>query len=289
MIGAIMPDHVLEVADGIELFVSLTPGPASGPHGTVIIVHGVGEHSGRYSHVTKLLGESGWSVAAYDQRGHGRSSGKRGVLARPAALLEDLSEVVDFVAAKAPGPRRVLLGHSMGGAVAARLVAESISSTPEPWARSVDGLVLSSPALATNLSGWERTKLAVFGLLAPDIQVPNGLSVEKLTHDAVVVKAYRTDPLVHDRVTPRLVRFIESAGQHARSVAARWRVPTLLMWAGADALVPPRGSREFAAASPPALVQAHEFPPLYHEIFNELEPGRSQVFAMLEAWLRRHP
>jgi len=277
----------VKVADGTELFVSLTPAPAGDPHGTVIIVHGLGEHSGRYAHVTKLLGESGWSVAAYDQRGHGRSSGKRGALARPAALLEDLSEVVDFVSAKAPGPRRILLGHSMGGAVAARFVAESLSSTPEPWARPFDGLVLSSPALATKLSGWERAKLVVFGMLAPDLQVPNGLNADKLTHDVEVVKAYRADPLVHDRVTPRLVRFIESAGQHARSVAAQWRVPTLLMWAGADALVAPRGSREFAAASPPALIHAHEFPPLYHEIFNELEPDRSLVFAMLEAWLRR--
>jgi alpha-beta hydrolase superfamily lysophospholipase len=78
----------------------------------------------------------------------------------------------------------------MGGAVAARFVAESLSSTPEPWARSFDGLVLSSPALATNLSGWERAKLAVFACLRRTSRFPNGLNADKLTHDAEVVKAY---------------------------------------------------------------------------------------------------
>ena len=269
------------VADGTELFVSVAPAPAGDPHGTVVLVHGLGEHSGRHVHVTERIVRSGWSVVTYDQRGHGRSSGRRGALPRATALLEDLAEILDF----ASGPRRVLFGHSMGGAVAARFVAEEISSTPASWARSVDGLVLSSPALVTDLSPMDRAKLAVFGLLAPNLQVPNGLDSGKLSHDPEVVQAYRTDPLVHNRVTPRLVRFIRSAGRHARSAAAHWRVPTLLMWAGEDALVPPRGSREFAAAAPATIVQAHEFPPLYHEIFNELEPARAEVLAMLGNWL----
>jgi hypothetical protein len=98
-----MPDHVLEVrTESSCLYRSRQPRQATRTEPSSSCT-ALGEHSGRYAHVTKLLGESGWSVAAYDQRGHGRSSGKRGVLARPAALLEDLSEVVDFVSANAPG------------------------------------------------------------------------------------------------------------------------------------------------------------------------------------------
>src|SRR5215213_7879284 len=116
-----------------------TTAPVPHPHGTVVLVHGIGEHSGRYAHVIDALNRAGWSVFAYDQRGHGRSPGVRGVLPHPEALLDDLARVLDGIHAN----KLVLLGHSMGGAVAARFVAEE--------RRKVDALVLSSPALKNRL------------------------------------------------------------------------------------------------------------------------------------------
>ena len=146
-------------------------------------------------------------------------------------------------------------------------------------------MVLSSPALARALSWIDRVKLAVGAVVAPNLAVHNGLDADKISHDPEVVRAYKADPLNHDRVAPRLVRFILDSGTLVRERAASWRVPTLLLWAGADELVDPVGSRAFAAAAPRAVLEAREFPGLYHEIFNEAEPARSEVFAALRGWL----
>lgn len=258
----------------------IVTGNVPNARGTVVIVHGMGEHSGRYARLSRELHEAGFSTVAYDQRGHGRSPGARGALPRMTALLEDLAAVIDGV------ERRplVLFGHSMGGLVASRFVAEGLAEEPARWSRNVDALVLSSPALKRELQWLERLKLAA-GRLTPNVQVPNGLDADRISHDPAVVRAYKEDPLNHDRVTPRLVNFILDSGKLVRERASRWRVPTLLLWAGADALVDPRGSEQFAAAAPREVVRSQVFPALYHEIFNETEPGRTEVMNALRAWL----
>ena len=254
------------------------------PRGTVLIVHGLGEHAGRHAAVAAALNGWGWRVVAHDHRGHGRSGGDRGRIDRDDALLDDLALVVDTVRAAHPG-RLVLLGHSMGGLIASRFVAEALQPQPAAWSREVDALVLSSPALAADTNAAQKLLLASLGRLAPDLAVGNGLKPEWVSRDAAVVKAYLADPLVHDRITPRLARFILAGGELVRSLAPRWRVPTLLMWAGADRCVAPRGSAEFAAAAPAHVVQARCFEGLAHEIFNE--PERAQVIARLGEWIRQ--
>ena len=146
-------------------------------------------------------------------------------------------------------------------------------------------LVLSSPALELGLGGGQRLLLALLGALAPDVRLSNGLKPEWVSRDGGVVAAYRGDPLNHDRITPRLVRFMLEAGARVRERAAEWTVPTLVMWAGADRLVVPAGSAAFAAAAPADRVQAREWPALFHEILNE--PERAQVLGVLTGWLSR--
>jgi alpha-beta hydrolase superfamily lysophospholipase len=247
-----------------------TTAPVLDAHGTVVLVHGIGEHSGRYAHVIDALNRARWSVVAYDQRGHGRSPGPRGVLPREDTLLEDLAQILDETKAKP----LVLLGHSMGGLVAARFVADE--------RRPVDALVLSSPALKLRLKLADRIKLALGTALAPDAALSNGFNASKLSHDPEVVRAYRNDPLVHDKVGPRLANFIIDSGRIVRRRASQWRVPTLLMWAGHDRVVDADGSREFAAAAPRDVVTTREFPKLYHEILNE---GDASVFETMLNWL----
>jgi alpha-beta hydrolase superfamily lysophospholipase len=125
--------------------------------------------------------------------------------------------------------------------------------------------------------------LAVAGPLAPNLAVNNGLKPAWISRDPAVVKAYVDDPLVHDRVSPKVVRFILDGGALAISRAPQWTAPTLLMYAGSDKCVAPRGSAAFAQAAPKNVVTTREFPQLFHEIFNE--PEKAVVLDALGAWL----
>ena len=272
----------LRTADGLTL--RLREWPLAEARGCVVIAHGLGEHSGRYAHVAARLNDCGWSVLGYDQRGHGRSEGARGRLAGADDLLRDLALVIDAARAAQAGPL-VLLGHSLGGLLAARFVAEGIEARPSPWQRDVEALVLSSPALDTGMRPAQRALLAVLGRLAPDLAVANGLDPKAISRDPAVVAAYTADPLVHDRIAPRLARFLVDGGAFVQERAARWRVPTLLLFAGSDHLVAAAGSRAFAAAAPAGVATAREFAPLFHEIFNE--PEQAEVFAVLQGWLAK--
>ncbi len=273
----------LTTADGLQLHVR--EWPANNPRGTVLIVHGLGEHIGRYVHVAAQLNAWGWSAVGYDHRGHGDSEGARGALHHSDDLLNDLARVIDAVRAKHPGPL-VLLGHSMGGLVAARFVAGASAPGAAAWARTIDALVLSSPALDAGTTAWQKLLLSVLGPLAPNLAVSNGLKPAWISRDAAVVGAYMADPLVHDRITPRLARFIVDAGESVLANAVAWpAVPTLLLFAGGDRCVAPAGSRALAATAPKTMLTVQEFKPLYHEIFNE--PEQAEVFAVLGGWLAR--
>jgi alpha-beta hydrolase superfamily lysophospholipase len=266
------PAPTVRTRDGLDLVVRHWP--TATPRGRLVIVHGLGEHIGRYEHVGAHLASRGWDVVGYDQRGHGRSPGKRGALRDADDLLADLTAVLDAVRPAATVPF-VLFGHSMGGLVAAQFVAES--------RRPVDALVLSSPALDAGLGLAQRLQLAIGLALVPDLAMGNQLDATKISHDPEVVRRYQTDPLVHDRVTARLAKSLVDGGAAVLAHAARWSVPTLLLWAGSDRLVSPAGSAAFAAAAPASVVTAQRFDALYHEILNERDAG--PVFAALDAWL----
>jgi alpha-beta hydrolase superfamily lysophospholipase len=251
----------------------------SRPRGHVIIVHGLGEHAFRHAHVAQVLNQVHFHVRAYDQYGHGESGGVRGCLPHEMRLMHDLADVVDDTRrTMQPGEPLILLGHSMGGLVAASFVRHRL--------RPVDGLILSSPALDPGLSGLQKLLLATLPHIAPNLCVDNGLNVEKVARDPKVVQAYRNDPLVHRKISARLARFIADEGARCIAAAAQWQTPTLLLYSGADALVSPAGSRAFTAAAPQACVQSLCFEAMYHEIFND--PEREQVFDAMRTWLNHH-
>lgn len=271
-----LPQRVsLSTPDGETLVLRRLPAP--GPaRAVIVVVHGLGEHAGRYHAVAECLHEWGFAVWAHDHHGHGESSGVRGGLPSELRLVDDLALVIDDARRLNPGLPLVLLGHSLGGLVAASLVARGV--------RPVEGLVLSSPGLDPGLNGVQKVLLAVLPRIAPNLRVGNGLDDNYLSHDAAVVQAYRDDPLTHDRIGSRLARFLATEGRAVQQRAATWPVPTLLLYAGADHLVRPDASRAFAAAAAPSgMVEAHGFDALYHEIFNELDA--EPVFAALRRWL----
>jgi alpha-beta hydrolase superfamily lysophospholipase len=194
------------------------PANALPPRGVVLMVHGLGEHAGRYAHVARHLLDWGFAVRAYDQRGHGESGGVRGGVSSDALLLEDLTEVIDDTRQRAmrslpPGDNGeaaalplILLGHSLGGLVAGRFVSLNI--------RAVDGLVMSSPALDPGLSAIQKWMLATVPAIAPNLRVNNGLKPEYLSRDPEVVQRYVADPLVHAKISARLARFIATELYH---------------------------------------------------------------------------
>ncbi|HWU77827.1 MAG TPA: lysophospholipase [Rhodanobacter sp.] len=265
------------MADGQRLFVRDWPRMPS--RGAVLIVHGLGEHSGRYARLAQWFNQRGYAVRSYDQRGHGQSPGQRGGMRHGDDLLADLARVyADYAAGSAQLP--LLLGHSMGGLVALRTVLDG--------AIVPSALLLSSPALRS----WAPPRLIwlarVLSRLGPRLPLRNGLDADRLSHDAQVVIDYRSDPLRHGWITPRLAHFIFSDGAACIADGARLAVPTLLLVADSDGLVDPGGSRAFAkAASVTGQLTTRYFSTLYHELFNEAEPGRSQVLMQLGDWLGR--
>lgn len=274
-----MTESQLPRPDGATLLLRHWPLPDATRRATVLLVHGLGEHSGRYAAVAQHLNDWGCVVQAYDHHGHGGSSGVRGALPQENRLLTDLAAVVDATRAAMPaGESLILLGHSMGGLVAAAFVARQM--------RPVDALVLSSPALAIFTNPVQKLLLATLPGLLPNLRIGNGLNPNNLSHDSAVVQAYVNDPLCHDRISTRLAHFLACTGADTLAQAPRWPAPTLLLWAGEDRMVDPAGSRALARKAPAGLVTAQEFSGLYHEIFNEADPA--PVFDALHAWLQAY-
>lgn len=272
----------MKTSDGLTLHTRLWRAPAPAL-GTAVLVHGLGEHIGRYEHVADHLTAQGWDVRGFDQRGHGRSGGRRGDIAQPDSLLRDLGAFIDEVRRTDAARPLVLVGHSLGGLVVARFVAEAVGPRPAAWSRAVDGVVLSSPAIDPGLSAVQKALLSVAPRLLPHLCVNNGLKPEWICNDPAVVQAYSQDPLVHDRISGLLGRFIADAGRLVLARASAWQVPTLLMWSGQDRCVSPVGSQQLSQALPARLCTAHAFPALAHEIFNER--ARGEVLAQLSDWL----
>ena len=267
--------------DGLALHLRVWP--AGNPRrGLVVLVHGLGEHIDRYDHVATLLNGLGFAVVGYDHRGHGRSPGQRGGIPADDSLCADLGRVLYAARESFPGPV-VLVGHSLGGLIAGRFVAEGLQPKPAAWWRPVDALVMSSPALDPGTNAVQKLLLAVVAPMLPNLAVSNGLKVDWVSRSPDVVKGYETDTLVHDRITGRVGLFVARQGPAVIAAAPRWTTPTLLMWAGADRCVAPAGSAAFGGAAPRDVVATREWPGLFHEIFNE--PERDAVLSAMTDWL----
>ena len=249
--------------------------------GQVLLVHGLGEHMGYYTELADRLNQWRFAVRGYDQYGHGESSGARGDLPREDRLVTDLASVIDDTRARMDDRiPLILLGHCLGGLVAARLVAQKL--------RRVDGLVLSSPPLNAGLNVVQRAVVRSLNAVAPQLRLSNGMLPETLTHDLPTATAFRKDPLWNDRMSARLAHFVMTSGPDILARAPRWKVPTLLLYAGQDKQANPAGSQQFARTAPAELVTTHHFLMHYQALFHELQ--RQPVYDALQQWLwARYP
>lgn len=268
-----MPSTTATIAsrDGVPLL--LRRWPAAGEaSASVLVVHGLGEHSGRYERAGAILAASGLDVAAIDLQGFGGSGGRRAFLGRWDTWLDDVEDRLAGLRAEGDGRPVVLLGHSMGA-----LVALSYALGDRP--RS-DLLILSAPALAADLPAWKKALVRVLGRVAPTVSVANGLDGGLLSRDPAVGADYVADPLNHHRTTTALGRQLLLAQERVLAGLGRLGVPTLVTHGGSDRLVPTVSSE--VLASLPG-VDRRVYPDLRHETLNE--PEGPQVAADMAAWI----
>jgi len=258
--------------DGTPLLVRHWPA-AGDPWATVLMVHGIGEHSGRYERTGRLMAGAGLDVYAFDLRGHGLSGGRRVYADRWDDFLDDLA--VGLARVRREGRPIALLGHSMGALIALTYVC---SDRPAP-----DLLVLSALPLGARTPAWQRILAPVLSRVAPSLLVANPITGDQLSRDPEVGIAYFADPLVQPRSTARLGAELLRAMKRARSQVGRLHVHTLVIHGGADTLVPTAVSEPLTGV---AGVERRVLPDLRHEVLNE--PEGPEVVAAIVEWLRSH-
>ncbi len=264
--------------DGIELYYQRWR-TDSAPRAVVAIVHGLGEHSGRYANVVSCLVPDGFTVYGFDLRGHGRSPGQRGAINSFSEYVEDVKAYLQFVAAQEPGRPLFLYGHSLGGLIVLNYV--------EHYPQGLKGVISSGPAVGKlGVSPLLFALARVLSVVAPKLSMNNGLDVTAISRDAAVVKAYTSDPLVHPLGTPRLATEMAAAGQYANAHAAEIKLPLLIVQGGADRICVPEGSRAFFDKMTADDKQRIEYPGVYHEPHNDL--GWEKVVRDIEGWIVAH-
>jgi len=253
---------------------------AERPRAVVAIVHGLGEHSGRYAALASDLVRARCTVVALDLPGHGESPGPRGDIASWTTVRDHVVPAM-FTAPRGLPEQpanlpRILLGHSMGGVLALDF------ALAHP--RDLLALVLSAPALRSPMPPWWQLALAnVARATTPATGFPNGIDPNGISRDPEVVKAYKDDPRVHDRISPRLYFAFNEARQRCMREARTLQVPTLILQGMGDRLIDPKGALEFAGACPHGMMRFVTLKDVYHEIFND--HGREAVIRDLAAWL----
>jgi alpha-beta hydrolase superfamily lysophospholipase len=245
--------------------------------GSLILLHGFGDHSGRYGEVAAWFADRGLDVYALDQRGHGRSPGKRGHVSRFAQFLSDVAALRKQAPLEQTGPQ-ILLGHSFGGTVALRYL--------ETGPAGLAGAIVSSPflAVAMPVPRWKRALARGLVEILPALPVATGLDVAYLSTDPAVGQAARSDHLYHRVMTPRAYREVLAAQAAVIAEGRHIAVPLLVLLAGDDRIVSRPASEAFARSlAGDVTVQVYEG--FFHEIFNE--PHRARVFRDVEPWLDR--
>lgn len=251
--------------------------PVENPKAVIALVHGQGEHIGRYGHLAAWFNARQVAVIGHDQQGFGKSAGKRGHFLRYDDLLNDVDLLLDRARAAYPGVPVFLYGHSMGGQVVLNFalrrrpqIAGLIATGP--WVR----LAFEAPVL----------KVAVGRLLKkiwPSLTLPTGLNANHISRDPDVVAAYLADPLVHDQVSAAAGIQMLFAARWLNQFAGPAPIRTLLLHGGDDRLTAAAATRELAARLT-GDVTHREWPGLFHEIHNEKEQG--EVFAHILDWMQ---
>lgn len=247
------------------------------PKGIINLVHGLGEHSGRYAHVAEALTKTGYNLISFDLRGHGLSEGKRGHTPDYEHIMDDVSLFLkksnEFFGADHP---HFLYGHSLGGTI---VLNYALRRKPK-----LSGVISTDPALRLSFEP-PKIKLVLGKIMAdlmPTFSMTNSMDYDALSRDAAIVKAYQTDASVHYMISAKLVMELFDSGKYAMDHATEWTLPLLLMHGSADRISSCKASEEFAQKAGDC-VTFKEWEGYYHEIHNDI--GKEDVIAYMIDWL----
>ena len=242
----------------------------------VYVLHGTGEHCGRYAELISNLSNAGWAVGAHDHPGHGQSAGERGSVI-PQGVIQAQAAIQIQQFAMDTGAPPVVFGHSLGGVLAAEMVLTH--HLP------VAGLILSAPALRPWITTKQRIQLNLLYALMPDHVKELPGFVENLTHDAQKLEEIANDDLMHRFKSARLIRWLFDSGARSIELAPKLAVPALALIPADDPVIDPASLREWVQRAPKELVKSHEYEGAFHEMFNEIPEIREKVTKDTLAWL----
>jgi len=265
-------------ADGLRLFAQCWQ-PNEAPLAVVCVVHGVGEHSGRYVEMAEAFTQAGFALLAFDLRGHGKSEGARGDAPGYEVLLNDVGLLLKKARNHVPHCPQYLFGHSMGGNL---VLNYTLRRRPE-----IAGVLVSAPALRLphKPAAWKLAGARLCYNLWPSLPLRKGLHPRVRTSDVTAVQAYKRDPLSHARISVRLAMDLLASGEWALQHAGEFSLPLLLMHGSADRIASVNASNLFAKRVKRDCVFK-----LWDEFYHELhsEPQRKIVFLYQIGWLLGH-
>ncbi len=252
--------------------------PASAVRGIILIVHGIGEHSGRYQHVADFFNSHGYLVASYDQRGHGRSGGEKGYIDDWQVMVDDLGFWFDRMQNKFPDLPIFMVAHSLGGLEAFHFVVDH-----QP---ALKGIILSAPALVVSkeISPLLQKLAPLLGRWFPRLKASK-LNAHHVSRDPEVVRKYINDPLVNnEKMYARTGATVLEATRRVSDQYDRFTLPFLVMHGTDDKLTDPEGSRLLYAHGNSEDKSINIYQGLYHELMNE--PEQQTVLTDMLDWLK---
>ncbi len=237
-------NNAITTADGVQLH--CVEHPVINSHGTVLLVHGLGEHSARYDHVAQVLNRSGLSVVRYDHRGHGLTPGRRGHIPGYETFLDDLSLVVKNVIERHPHQKIVLYGHSMGGGIVANWALRRFDAS---WQDHINGVVLSAPwfRLTSPLNFWQKSLAFPLSNVFPKFTLSTKIHVTQTCRAKDAIERFERDSLNHRRISLRTLTDCYHAGRYALANANRFPLPVLAVHGSADKVTSPEATKEFCS------------------------------------------
>lgn len=271
-----------EAKDGTTFFIQGWEPDQGQPKAFLTLIHGLGDHSSRFTHVGKVLTEAGYALVGFDLRGHGKSGGGRGHTPSLDAYMQDIRQILVLMESHYPNIPHFLYGHSLGGLLT---LAYTIQ-----YGAGLKGAIVTGTPLRSSLQE-QKAKVAMvrlLGSLLPGVTIPSGLEPVTISRDADVVQKYINDPLVHTSASLGFGKAALDAIDFCFARAKDFPVPLLMMHGKGDKIAYFSGSEDFARLVTEAGgdVTLKVWDGLYHEVHNE--PEKAEVFRLMIEWLDKH-